>query len=223
MVRNFAVIEALAAKRKGGADALQRLLSSPAPPDEIRQIPDDRWLSAMTKCVFQAGFNWKVIDDKWARFEEVFEGFDVHRWALMSDTDVDRLLATDGIVAHGPKIRSVGRNANYLAALAAANGSVGEFFADWQPEHYCRNVFALKVDAARLGGRTGQVFLRRMGVDTLVFSPDVLKVLAREGVVDGMPTSAKAFDTVQAAIDLWRAETGRPLIQISQILAFSTD
>jgi len=222
-MRAFADIEQEAARRKGGAGALAHLLSAPAAATDLRRISDDRWLSEMTKCVFQAGFSWQVIENKWDAFEKAFDRFDIHRWMLMSDDDVDRLLAMPGIVANGPKIRSVGLNAAYLTALASAHGGVGAYFASWRPEDYGRNILALQAGGARLGGRTGQVFLRRMGVDTLVFSPDVVRALQREGVIDGMPKSARAFDALQSAIDAWRRESGRPLTQISQILAFSVD
>ena len=33
--------------------------SSPATAAELEAIPDDRWLSQATKCIFQAGFSWK--------------------------------------------------------------------------------------------------------------------------------------------------------------------
>ncbi|PIW27609.1 MAG: 3-methyladenine DNA glycosylase [Rhodospirillales bacterium CG15_BIG_FIL_POST_REV_8_21_14_020_66_15] len=222
-MRGFSEIEKRAMERKGGRAALARLLSAPEPPDRLRAIPADRWLSAMTKCVFQAGFNWKIVENLWPRFEEVFDGFDIYRWELMSDDDVDRLLTIDGIVAHGPKIRSVGVNARYLAEIAEKHGGVGAFFAEWKPGRYCANLLALQAGCARMGGRTGQMFLRRMGIDTVIFSPDVLKALAREGVADAMPVSKRSFDAVQAAIDQWHGETGRPLTQISQILAFSVD
>ncbi|RMD65416.1 MAG: 3-methyladenine DNA glycosylase [Alphaproteobacteria bacterium] len=220
-MRSFREIEALAAERKGGADALQALLSTPLPSREIAKIPDDRWLSAMTKCIFQAGFNWQVIERKWDRFEEVFENFDVPRWSMMSDEDLDRLLKTKGIIANAAKIRAVGANARFLSELSHRYGSAGAHFSDWKREQYCANLRALQKNGARLGGRTGQIFLRRMGVDALIFSPDVLKALSREGVVARMPSSEKDFAAVQSAIDTWAEETGRPLTQISQILALS--
>jgi len=222
-MRSFSEIEALAARRKGGAGALEGRLSFPAPRGEITDIAADRWLSAMTRCVFQAGFNWRVVERKWDRFEEVFEGFDVHRWSMMSDRNLDRLLKTEGIVAHAAKISSVGANARFLVAVAREYGSVGGYFSGWERERYCQNLRGLRKNGARLGGRTGQTFLRRMGVDTLVFSPDVLKALRREGVVAKMPASLKDFDAVQAAIDAWGEESGRSLTRISQILAFSVD
>ncbi len=204
-------------------EALERLLSTPLSPAGIQMIPDDRWLSAMTKCVFQAGFNWQLIEDKWGRFEEVFAGFDIARWSMMSDDDIDTLLTTTGIVANGQKIKSIGGNAQFLTTIARDHGSVGNYFAGWTGETYWQNLRALHKDGSRVGGRTGQIFLRRMGVDTLIFSTDVIKALDREGVIGKIPSSGKDFTTVQTAIDAWRHESGRPLTQISQILAFSVE
>lgn len=220
-MRSFADILSLAEDNKGGTEALERSLSSPLSRAEIEKISEDRWLSTMTKCVFQVGFNWQLIEDKWDRFEEVFEGFDVARWSMMSDDDVDSLLSTKGIVAHGAKIRSVGGNAAYLNSLATEHGSAGQYFAGWSGKDYCDNLRALQKGGERLGGRTGQIALRRTGVDTLIFSPDVLKALERDSIVSKMPSSQRDFGAVQAAIDTWRQESGRPLTQISQILAFS--
>ena len=222
-MRFFSEIEALAAERKGGADALEHLLSVPQPDRKIKKIPDDRWLSAMTKCVFQAGFNWRLIERKWDRFEEVFEGFNVNQWAMMSNDDLDRLLKTEGIVANAAKIGSVGANALFLSELSKKHGSVGSYFSGWKPGRYCENLRSLHKSGSRLGGRTGQTFLRRMGVDTLVFTPDVLKALGRENVVSRMPSSGKDFVAVQSVVDAWSGESERCLTQISQILAFSVE
>lgn len=220
-MRPFDAIYAEAARRKGGEDVLSESLLSPRPAEEIAAIPADRWLSAMTKSVFQAGFNWRLVEDKWPRFEEVFDGFDIHRWSMMSDDDLDALLATPGLIANAVKLRSVGANARYLRTLETTHGTVGDFFAEWETAAYCDNLRILQKGASRMGGKTGQMVLRRLGVDTVLFSADVLKALSREEVVDKMPTSAKDFRAVQDALDTWHRESARSLTQISQILAFS--
>ncbi len=222
-MRHFTQILSLAARQHGGEAALERLLISPLTSVKLRAVPDDRWLSSMTKCVFQSGFNWQVIEDKWDRFEDVFERFNLRRWSRMNDEDLDHLLKTKGIVANGAKISSVGDNARFLLGLAETNGSVGAHFAGWSAERYCENIQALRKGGARLGGRTGQDFLRRMGVDTLIFTPDVLKALSRERVVSKMPNSGKDFAALKPAIDAWREQSRRSLTQISQILALSVD
>jgi len=222
-MRSIADITRIAAKRKGGAAALESLLSHPLPLPGIREIPDDRWLSAMTKCIFQAGFNWQIIEDKWTRFEAVFAGFEIDRWLMMSEDDLDQLLKTAGIVRNVAKLRSVRENAAFLKEISDEHGCVGDYFATWRPSDYSRNLRELQKKGARLGGRTGQVFLRRMGVDTMVFSPDVLKALQREGIIDRIPGSNKDWATLQTAIDGWCRKSRRTLTEISQILAFSVD
>lgn len=216
----FAAIEALAVERHGEAAVAARLLT-PKTPEALRAVPDDRWLSQATKCIFQSGFNWELIEQKWPHFEEVFEGFALARWTMMTDDDVHELLKMKGIVANGAKIASVGGNARYFARLAQEAGTVGAHFARWRPEDYCANIEELRKNGARLGGMTGQMFLRRMGLDALIFSQDVTRALIREGIVTKAPGSGKDLAAVQAALDRWRAESGRGLTQISQILALS--
>ncbi|NRG17937.1 DNA-3-methyladenine glycosylase I [Rhizobiales bacterium] len=221
-MRRFSEIHELASRHKGGEDALERLLQKPKSKAELEKIAPDRWLSEMTRCVFQAGFNWALIDRKWPDFEDVFEGFDVNRWTLMSDEDVERLAGTGRIVANIAKIRSVGANAVFLNDLVREHGSVGAAFSGYPPERYIDLLGMLKKRANRMGGNAGQIFLRRMGVDALIFSGDVVAALVREGVVDKAPTSKRDLEAVQDALNAWRAESGRSLNEVSQILAFST-
>lgn len=222
-MRSFEELFDLAAARKGGAMALEASLATPATAEALAAIPDDRWLSDMSKRVFQAGFNWSVVEKKWPDFETAFEGFDPARWAMMSDDDMDRLLRDKSIVRNGQKIRSVRDNAIFLRALAAEHGSAARVFADWPPEDFAGLLLLLKKRASRLSGRTAQYFLRGMGKDSFILSGDVSAALIREGVVDKEPTSQRALAAVQDAFNTWRAESGRPLTHISRILAMSVE
>lgn len=219
----FTDIVARAAARKGGMAALEALLSRPRPAAEIAAQPDDRWLAEMTRAVFQAGFDWSLIDRKWPGFEAAFEGFDVSRWVFMSDEDEDRMVRDARIIGNRAKIRAVCSNAQLLSRLARAHGSAGAFFAASLPADYFDLVLLLKEEGGWLGGKTGQLVLRRMGVDALIFSDAVLAALAQAGVADKLPASRKALAPVRAAIEAWRAQSGRSLTEISQILAYSVD
>ena len=79
----------------------------------------------------------------------------------------------------------------------------------------------LKKRGSRLGGHTGQYFLRFMGKDTFVFSKDVVSTLIAQGIVDKEPTNRKELHATQQAFNQWKNESGRPLCQISRILAMS--
>ena len=92
-MRSFQEIFDIAAERKGGAQALEDLLEPATSAAKLADIPNDRWLAMMAKCIFNAGFNWKVVDAKWPGFEEAFEGFDPARVAMFHDDDFARLVS----------------------------------------------------------------------------------------------------------------------------------
>jgi len=222
-LRSFGDIFALAAARKGGAQALEATLPNPKPPAELAAIPDDRWLATMTRAVFQAGFSWKVIENKWPGFEVAFWGFDPGRCSMMSDDDLDALVQDKSIVRNGAKIRSVAENATFLRELAAEHGSAAKALANWPAGDYVGLLTTLKKRGSRLGGTSGQYFLRVMGVDGFILTRDVVRALIREGVVEKEPTSQRDLAKVQAAFDHWRTESGRPMTQISRALAGSIE
>lgn len=220
-MRSFEQLFKMAAKRKGGPEALEALLSKPKSAAALRRIGDDRWLAGMTKSVFQAGFNWKVVEAMWPGFEAAFEGFDVNRLAMLSDEDIGRLVSDSRIVRHGAKITAVRDNAIFLKALAGEQGSAAKVFADWPASDYIGLLALLKQRGSRLGGATSQYFLRQIGKDSFILSRDVTAALIREGVVDKAPSSKSAMAAVQGAFNDWMAKSGRGLTQISRVLALS--
>ncbi len=226
-MRTFDEIFEIAATRKNGTQALNDLLGQPKPPKpiaELEAIGDDRWLSCMTKCIFQAGFNWKVVENMWPGFEVAFHDFDIGRCTMLNDDDFDRLVSNKHIVRHGTKIRAVQANAQFVAMLAKDHGSAAKALARWPASDYAGLLAMLKKQGSRLGGNTGSYFLRFMGVDGFILSRDVTARLVAEGVIDKTPTSQRAQKTmaaVQEAFNIWRAQSNRSLTEISRVLAMS--
>ena len=215
-MRTFEDLYAIAAERKGGAEALEELI--PLPDPNVTEIPEDRWLATLTKCIFQAGFNWKVIENKWDGFEAAFHGFDVDRCAFLHDEDMDRLMSDKGIVRNGPKIRTVIENAHFLQGLRDEGGA-GVVLGGWPSEDYIGLLERMKKDGARLGGMTGQYAMRFAGRDAFILSRDVTTRLIAEGVIDKPATSKTAMKAVQAAFNTWMEQSGRGLTEISRVLA----
>ncbi|WP_299046213.1 DNA-3-methyladenine glycosylase I [uncultured Tateyamaria sp.] len=220
-MRSLDDILAISADRKGGVAAVLGEFAPSATPDALAQIPDDRWLAQMTRSIFQAGFNWKVVDNMWPGFEEAFHGFDIGRCAMMSEDWFDELCANKAIVRFPQKIRSVQQNAVFIQEQAATHGSFAQMVAAWPADDYAGLLDFLKRDGTRLGGNTGQYFLRFMGVDGYILSRDVTARLIAEGVIDKPPTSKSAMKAVQTAMNDWQAQSGRSLKEISRILATS--
>ena len=222
-MQDFDAIYRIAADRQGGPDALEARLTRPVPAAELAEVPADRWLAAMAKCLFQAGFNWSVIENKWPGFETAFDGFDVARVAFYHDGDMDRLLADKGIVRNAAKIKAVIENARFLQDLAQEHGSAGAAFANWPNADYVDLLQLIAKRGSRLGAVTGQRMLRSMGRDSFILSPDVTARLISEGVVDRPPSAQRDMRAVQDAFNIWSAQSGRGLTAISQTLAFSID
>jgi 3-methyladenine DNA glycosylase Tag len=222
-LRSFDDILARAAARKGGLAAVEAQLPALKTAAELAAIPDDRWLSMMSKCVFQAGFSWSVVEKKWPGTEEAFWGFSPARCRAMSDEEFDALLKDSRIIRNGAKVRSVQNNAAFVMDLAAEYGSAAKAFADWPMSDFVGLLDVIKAKGDRLGGNAGMMVLRFMGKDSWVTSPDMVKALTVEGVIDGAPDTKKARRATQAAFDQWAEESGRPFAHISRVLAMSVD
>ncbi|NKF33638.1 3-methyladenine DNA glycosylase, partial [Pseudomonas sp. BGM005] len=84
------------------------------------------------------------------------------------------LTLDERIIRNGAKIMSVRANAAFFRELAREHGSAGAFLADWPREDQIGLLDLLSKRGSRLGGMTGQYFLRGIGRDSFVATMDVL-------------------------------------------------
>jgi len=212
-----------AARARHGAVALDARLPQPKPPEELRAIPDDRYLSQMSLRIFRAGLKHSLVDAKWPVFEEVFYGFDPRRVRAMPDEALDALLGDPRLIRHGGKIRAVRDNAAAMLDIAASRGGFGAWLADWPAADTVGLWEALAGRFSQMGGNSGPTFLRMVGKDSFILSPSVVAALKHWGVADTAPKNRRDRAAVQARFSAWAAETGRPLCQLSMILACSVE
>lgn len=218
-MRSFDEIHAIASRRHGTSLA-EKIGNGPKTPAQLARIPEDRWLSQFTKSIFNAGFNWRVIEAKWSGFEEAFRGFDVDACAFMPEDWFESLTKDTRIVRYPAKIRAVQENAIFLKDLRDQGGA-GKVIGAWPSSEYVGLLELLRKKASRLGGNTGQYALRWIGRDGFILSRDVVARLVAEGVIDKPPTSKKALAAVQDAFNAWSEQSGKSLIEISRTLALS--
>jgi 3-methyladenine DNA glycosylase Tag len=219
----FKSIRARAEKRKGGPAALQELLPRKPDPKVLAKLADDRALAEMTRRVFSAGFAWSVIEAKWDGFEAAFLGFEPGKLMFEPDDYWDARLVDARIVRNGAKIQSVRENAAFVQAIAKEHGSFGKFLAAWPSTDEVGLLDLLAKRGSRLGGNTGQMFLRFVGYDGFVTSQDVVACLREAGLDIGPEAKSKSdLAKVQAQFNAWAEETGLPYVQLSRICALST-
>jgi 3-methyladenine DNA glycosylase Tag len=219
---SFEKIRARAAARKGGEAVLQSLLGTVPDNGTVAGIPDDRILSTMAGRVFAAGFVWRVIAEKWPGFEEAFLHFEPKALLFQPDDFWHDLASDRRIVRNPQKIKAVRENAVFLERVSKEHGSFGKFLAVWPRDDQIGLLAYLGKYGSRLGGNTGQYFLRWIGWDSFVISRDMAAALRDAGLdIVEIPTSKKDLATIQTQMNAWAAETGLAYTHLSRILAMS--
>lgn len=219
---NYQAIYQRACERKGGEDNLEFLLPQPLDETELEAISDDRYLAELTRKVFQSGFVWRVVDNKWADFEEVFWGFDIEKLLMMPDDMMERKATDPRIIRHLRKVWSIRENALMISDVQQQHGSFGHFVAQWPSSNIIGLWQYLKKHGSRLGGNTGPFALRVLGKDTFILTRDVEVYLRTRKIIDGGINTQKSLKAAQAFFNLLHEESGHSLAQLSKLVALST-
>lgn len=212
-----------AARTRHGAGAIDARLPTPKSTAELAAAGDDRYLSQMSLRVFRAGLKHSLVDAKWPAFEEAFHGFDLRRVRAMPDEAIEALLGNAKLIRHFGKLKSVRDNAAAMIGVAEEHGSFAKWLAAWPGTDIVGLWDALAKRFSQMGGNSGPSFLRMVGKDTFVLTGSVCAGLKHWAGMAGPPKNRGERAAAQAVFNDWAAESGRPLCQLSLILAMSVD
>ena len=218
----FEDIRLRAEARKGGARALKAMLPTVATKKQLIELGDDRYLAMMTKSINQAGFSWKVIENKWPSFEEAFLGFDPRKLSYLSPEQWEAFTSDKRVVRNWQKIKALQDNVFFVQDESRRSGGFGQFIANWPVEDQIGLMAYLKKHGSRLGGQSALWFLRRVGKDCFIPARDVAVLLRSIGLdIAENPTSKRDLSKIQAQFNEWHVETGLPYSHLSRIAACS--
>ena len=120
------------------------------------------------------------------------------------------------------KLKSVRDNAAAMLDIAGEHKSFGTWLAAWPSDDIVGLWETLAKRFSQMGGNSGPSFLRMVGKDTFILSPSVVAGLKHWAHL-APPKNRKDRDAAQGVFNEWAAESGRPLSQLSLILAMSVD
>jgi 3-methyladenine DNA glycosylase Tag len=175
----------------------------------------------MSRRIFQAGLKHSMVNAKWSAFEEVFHRFDPRRVRAMSDEGLEKLLGDARLIRHWGKLKSVRDNAAAMIEVSEEHRGFGRWLGEWPVDDIVGLWEALAKRFSQMGGNSGPSFLRMVGKDTFILTDSVVAGLRHWGANDKPPKNRSDRAQVQAAFNGWAKESGRPLCQISLILAMS--
>lgn len=220
-LEHFDAIYHRVCERKGGEAAVEAKLSRPLSRTQIAKISDDRFLAEFTKKVFQSGFVWRVIEQKWPDFETVFFEFDIDKVLLIPDEMFEQKAQDKRIVRNFKKVMTVRDNALMIADIRQEFGSFGKFVASFEPENLIDLWAKLKSHGARLGGNTGPYALRALGVDTFLLSKDVEGYCRAHEIITGGLQTKSSLRAINDAFVTWQQQSGRSFTELSQLVSLS--
>lgn len=212
-----------ALRRRGSIQQLEDSLPQPLSEAELIAVPDDRYLSMMTRRIFRAGLRHAMVDARWPAFEEAFWGFDPDKMVLLSAEHIEQHMQNKALIRHLGKLRSIPHNAQLILDIRQEHGSFGRFLAQWPASDIVGLWQLLRKRGQQLGGYSTPGFLRMVGKDTFLITTDVVAALVAHGVIDRNPTSQGALRDVQAAFNDLHQQSGRPLCQLSAMLAWTVN
>lgn len=212
-----------AAERKGGKNALDLLLSDAAyPTDELNKLSDDRVLSAFTKKVFQSGFVWRVVENKWANFEETFFNFNIEKVLMMPEEMMEKKASDPKIIRNYNKVKTIKANAQMIFDENQNGHSFVEFISNW-PSNDTIGLWAyLKKNGQRLGGNTGPYALRAIGKDTFLLTRDIESYFRAHDIISGGLQTKSSLLAIQNSFNEWQQQCDLSLSQISRLVAYAT-
>lgn len=102
-------------------------------PQQIKPAKLADYLEVLSKAVFEAGMNWKVIENKWPGFREAFHRFDPATVAAYTPDDIDRLMADTRIVRNMRKVEATIHNAQAMLEIEREFGSFAKYLEAKRP------------------------------------------------------------------------------------------
>lgn len=222
-MRDYAWLLEYCLNRCGSRAALEARLPKPVDAATLGSVGDDRYLSLLTRRIFRAGLKHSLVDAKWPAFEEVFFGFDPDKVVLMGGERLERLMQDARLIRHLGKLRSVPINAQMVLDFERSHGSFGRLLAEWPAQDIVSLWELLTKRGNQLGGLSAQRFLRMAGKDTFLATDDVVAALKAQNILEKAPTAKRDRQKMQEAFNLWQEQSGRPLCQLSVMLALTVN
>jgi DNA-3-methyladenine glycosylase I len=168
-------------------------VSNGAIPEVIspRSLAD--YFEVMTRAVFQAGVRWQQIADHWNAYRDAFAAFDPAAVARYDDLDIERVLATPGILRMPRKVRATIANAAALISADRDYSGLRNYLRSF--ENYAALANDFKKRFTFMGDMNVWYFLFRTGEPVPRFEPWVRTIPGEHPRMREMVERARATGT----------------------------
>ena len=131
---------------------------------EKRPTNDEAYFENMCRVIFQAGLNWKVIDNKWSSIKKALLNFKTEKIACFTEADIERLMKDPEIIRNKGKIKAIIQNAQNFKAIEKQYGSFQKYLDSLDKSNNFENAIKDLVNKFKwLGTPSASLFLYTVG------------------------------------------------------------
>ena len=88
---------------------------------------DNEFLADIAFIVFASGFRFSIVKERFPLMKKAFSNFNVEKLAKFDEKDMERIMASKGMIKNIGKIESIIKNARICSEIRKEHGSVLEW------------------------------------------------------------------------------------------------
>ena len=134
-------------------------------PPRKKPKEDKGYFEILSKAVFNAGFSYRVVDNKWKGIKEVFNEFEPKILSEWTVDEISKALNSSKIIRNSRKINAIIENASVFLELSKKHGSFEKYLNTFKDEPYEERQKIISKQFKWLGPTGAHFFLWSVGED----------------------------------------------------------
>lgn len=124
---------------------------------------DDEYLEILSLIIFQAGFNWRVVREKWKDLKKPFRNFKIEDVARLTSKQQQALLKNPKMIKNKRKIEAIVTNAKIFLEITKNFGSFENYLKTLRTLRENEKIKKIKNRLVGIGDYSAEFFLHSVG------------------------------------------------------------
>lgn len=124
---------------------------------------DDEYFEILCLMIFQSGFNWRVVREKWKDLKKIFKGFKVEDVARLTSKQQQALLKNPKMIKNKRKIEAVMANAKIFLEIIKEFGSFEDYLKNLRTLREKEKIKEIKKLFSGIDDYSAEFFLHSVG------------------------------------------------------------
>lgn len=124
---------------------------------------DDKYFEILCLMIFQAGFNWRMVREKWKDLKRPFKGFKIEDVVRLTSKHQQALLKNPKMIKNRRKIEAIVANAEIFLEIIREFGSFENYLGNLEKLSLKGKIKEIKNRFSGIGDYHAEFFLHSVG------------------------------------------------------------